>query len=179
MKYFMLGLVLVAAAVPLTSVNTYLGIAAFVIGGITTILFRRYAMRLLLDKLGFATVQNRQTANLKTPLQEFAQSNPRFTGVFALLFGAAFLYFSVVKPVLEAQVGSHIHIIRKGVVSGGLFAILGVLLILFGSRALSALRSSGPGSKIAVYSAAGVLGLLGYFAFESLKTYLRSKGYVI
>ena len=118
-------------------------------------------------------------ANQKTPLQEFAQSNPRFTGIFILLIGAVFLYLAVAEPVLHAEVGSRVHISGKGAIGGGIFAILGLVLTLFGSRALGSLQSADSGSKIPVYLVGGVLGVLGIVAMESLKSYLRSKGYVV
>jgi len=117
--------------------------------------------------------------NQKTPLQEFAQSNPRFTGIFILLIGVAFLYFSVAEPVLHAKVGSQVHISGKGAIGGGIFSILGLILMLFGSRALGSLQSAGTGSKIPVYLSGGILGVVGIIAMESLKSYLRSKGYVV
>lgn len=117
--------------------------------------------------------------NQKTRLQELAQSNPRISGIFILLVGAVFLYFSVAEPVLHAEVGSRVRISGKGAIGGGIFAILGLVLMLFGSRALGSFQSMGSESKMPVYLIGGLLGIVGIVAIELLKSYLRSKGYVI
>jgi hypothetical protein len=115
----------------------------------------------------------------KPPLQEFAQSNPRISGIFVLLVGVVFLYFSVAEPVLHAELGSQVRISGKGAIGGGMFAILGLVLILFGARALGSLQSAGSGSKTPIYIVGGLFAVLGIVAMESLKAYLRSKGYIV
>ena len=117
-------------------------------------------------------------ANQKTQLQELAQSNPRITGIFILLFGAAILYFTVAEPVLHAQVGSHIYISAKGGFIGGIFTILGLILVLFGSPALNSMQAIGSGSKATVISGV-ILGVVGIIAIQAFKSYLRTKGYIL
>lgn len=115
----------------------------------------------------------------KNWLQQLAQENPRITGVFILLIGLVILYFSIAEPILHAEVGSRIELTGKGGVGGGIFAILGLVLILFGPRTLNSLQKTGSGSKIPVYLVAGILGVVGVISMALLKSHLRSKGYVL
>ena len=113
--------------------------------------------------------------NEKTWLQQSAQSHPRIAGAFVLLIGAGFLYFAVGEPVLHAEVGSLVQISGKGAIAGGVFAILGFVLMLFGSRALSSLQAGSAGSKAPVYIAVGIFGVLGIVSMEVLKSYREFK----
>ena len=117
--------------------------------------------------------------NQKTPVQVFAQSNPRFSGVVLLLIGAVFLYFAVAAPVLHASVGAHIAISGKGAIGGGIFVILGLILILFGSRALSSMQAASSGSNTPIFIFGGLLAVIGIIAIETLKSHLRANGYVL
>ena len=117
--------------------------------------------------------------NQKTPVQVFAQSNPRFSGVVLLLVGAVFMYFSVAAPVLHAPIGAHIAISGKGAIGGGIFVILGLILMLFGGRALSSMQGASSGSKVPIFILGGLLAVVGIIAMETLKAHLRAKGYVL
>jgi len=51
MKFFILGLVLLVAGIPLLDVNFYLGMAVIGIGGITASGFMGQAMRSIINKV--------------------------------------------------------------------------------------------------------------------------------
>lgn len=51
MKFFILGLILLVAGIPLLDVNFYLGMAAIGIGGITAAWFKGDAMRSIINKV--------------------------------------------------------------------------------------------------------------------------------
>lgn len=115
----------------------------------------------------------------KSRLQQLAQDNPRISGFVTLLIGLIIVYFSIIDPVIHAQVGAHVSLSGKGGIGGAMFIAFGAYLIIFGAPALAYVQSLGTRPNIPVL-VAGALLLVTYIgALELLKSYLRSNGYVV
>lgn len=108
-----------------------------------------------------------------------AQRFPRATGCVVLLVGFAFLYVSIVEPILRANVGEVIKLSGKGGLGGGIFMILGLLIAIFGPRALAFGQTKAANSQKFVLILGSVFAVAGIVAMEITKSYLRGKGYIL
>ncbi|BCB27991.1 hypothetical protein SKTS_28770 [Sulfurimicrobium lacus] len=108
-----------------------------------------------------------------------AQRFPRTTGFVVLLVGFAFFYISIVEPILHANVGEVIKLSGKGGLGGGIFIILGLLVMLFGPRALALGQTKAANSQKFALILGGVFAVVGIVAMEITKSYLRGKGYIL
>ena len=108
-----------------------------------------------------------------------ARKYPRTGGFLVLLIGLTIFYFSIAEPILHANVGEVINLSGKGGISGGLFIIVGLLLMLLGPRVMTWSQSSAANSPKLALILGGVFAFIGIIALELAKSSLRSKGYIL
>jgi hypothetical protein len=107
------------------------------------------------------------------------QKFPRTGGFIVWLIGVVFFYFAIVEPILYATAEKVIKLSGKGAFGGGLFMIMGLLLMLLGPRLIAITKAEAASSRKFALIFGGVLAIIGIIALEMTKTHLRSKGYVL
>jgi hypothetical protein len=108
-----------------------------------------------------------------------ARNYPRTTGLFALLIGSVVFYFSIVEPILHAKVGEVVKLSGKGGLGGFIVILAGLAHLVFGSRMMEWNNSSAERSPKFALILGGIFAIIAIIAMELLKSYLRSKGYVL
>jgi hypothetical protein len=113
------------------------------------------------------------------PLEELILKYTRTYGIVFLIVGAGIMFWLIVLPLQQAEVGvPEIWISRKGILVGETFLILGMPCLAFGSRFLRMIPLSTDQPKTpAFYFIMTIIAIISIVTDNVMQTFLESKGY--